>query len=756
MENIDKNNKFAFPLGGLPDATYLYSNSVFIHSDAYKELAKKFSANEQFFYAKVKHVIVRIEHRNEEKLRNIVACGKVKKEQLKLVTGESVDFEFVPKVATPLITEITFQIITTPKQNIPEIMEEDLDNKLKSIYNNALLNHSDRLYIDLQLKEKPTEKNILILETLRLENMEGQPEQRGFILDDTTFVFKFSSSDIKIINTNKTKNIMKKGDFNFQEDGIGGLHEELNKIIRTAFVSRMHSSDTLKKFGIKHVKGILLYGPPGTGKTLIAKTLAKKLDAAECTVVNGPELFDKYVGETERKIRELFVKAEQDEKLNKENSRLHVIVFDEIDSICRTRGTISSGTGVHDSAVNQLLTKIDGVDSLNNILIIGMTNRKELIDEAILRPGRLEVHIEISLPSLKERVEIFNVHTKVMKDNNILDENLNIEELAKLAENFTGAEIETLVKRAASYAMNTFTLELLNPNPDDKSKPKEKKPKNDKNDPPYSKVTFNHFKYAFEEVKPMFGSDKQHLESSIKFGIINYGQRFANIHNQLISYVNQLKNSNSANIMSILLYGEKGNGKTSLACDVAMNSGYPYVKIISPIQLSRYIDNGKAQEIMNIFENAYKSPLSFIIIDNIERIIEYIKIGPRFSNIVLQTLLVYINKAPIQKDHKVFIIGTTNCVERLDDLELVSVFNHKMKIPNLNPNEIKTVVENYSDIDQNVSNEIYNLYKNAGKEIAIKDLLMTLDESVQVKGKDFTFKDFKEIYELKQTDNDYF
>lgn len=143
---------------------------------------------------------------------------------------------------------------------------------------------------------------------------------------------------------------------------------------------------------------MLLFGPPGTGKTLIARTLAKCLNAEECKVVNGPELFDKFVGETERKIRELFAKAEEDQKLNGDDSGLHVIVFDEIDSICKQRGSIGSGTGVRDDAVNQLLTKIDGVESLNNILVIGMTNRKDLLDDAILRPGRLELHVEIGLP----------------------------------------------------------------------------------------------------------------------------------------------------------------------------------------------------------------------------------------------------------------------------------------------------------------------------------------------------------------------
>lgn len=154
----------------------------------------------------------------------------------------------------------------------------------------------------------------------------------------------------------------------------------------------------IDKYGIKHVRGMLLYGPPGTGKTLIARQIAKALDCTEPKIVHGPEIFDKYVGGSEKKIRDLFADAERDMKNLGDESNLHIIIFDEIDAICRQRGSGgNSGTGVNETVVNQLLSKMDGVDSLNNILVIGMTNRKDMIDEAMLRPGRLEIHLEIGL-----------------------------------------------------------------------------------------------------------------------------------------------------------------------------------------------------------------------------------------------------------------------------------------------------------------------------------------------------------------------
>lgn len=180
--------------------------------------------------------------------------------------------------------------------------------------------------------------------------------------------------------------------------GIGGLDKEFSDIFRRAFNSRRYPKGVLDMYGIKHVKGMLLYGPPGTGKTLIARQIAKALEAHEPKVVSGPEIFNKFVGQSEENVRKLFAAAEAEYKERGDDSKLHTIILDEIDAICKQRGTSQSGTGVQDNVVNQLLAKIDGVEELPNILVIGMTNRKDLIDEAILRPGRLEVHVEISLP----------------------------------------------------------------------------------------------------------------------------------------------------------------------------------------------------------------------------------------------------------------------------------------------------------------------------------------------------------------------
>ena len=133
---------------------------------------------------------------------------------------------------------------------------------------------------------------------------------------------------------------------------------------------------------------------PGCGKTLLARELTQTLGAREPQIVNGPEILDKFVGEAEKKVRDLFYPAEVEFSQVGDASALHVIIFDEFDAIARRRGSLSGDTtGVRDSVVNQLLAKMDGVVEASNVLVLGLTNRPELIDEALLRPGRLEVYL---------------------------------------------------------------------------------------------------------------------------------------------------------------------------------------------------------------------------------------------------------------------------------------------------------------------------------------------------------------------------
>ncbi len=302
-------------------------------------------------------------------------------------------------------------------------------------------------------------------------------------------------------------------DFDFEKLGIGGLGSEFNTIFRRAFASRVLPPRVLQELGLSHVRGMLLYGPPGCGKTLIARQIGKALNARDPKIVNGPEILNKFVGGSEEKIRELFADAEKEQLEAGDQSMLHIVIMDEMDAICKQRGTVRDGTGVSDSVVNQLLSKIDGVDSLNNILLIGMTNRRDMIDDALLRPGRLEVHVEIGLPDLDGRMQILNIHTANMRKSKKMTQEAvdKLPHIAELTKNFSGAEIEGLVKAASSYALTRCVdVKDLSKGPDLNS----------------LIIDYADFERALSDIEPKFGAKSQELKAYYRNGFVPYGDSF--------------------------------------------------------------------------------------------------------------------------------------------------------------------------------------------------------------------------------------
>ena len=698
----------------LPADELASKNAIFVNFNQLSEIKTKTGAKNKL-YAKAKGKILEICGAQGVD-QGGVAMSKLTRKLLQIGEDDSINFEYMFDKQPPKskLTHIKFKV--NPRKKLDETIKMDdtvLIDIIKKLYAETPFNNSTLLYFtqkDLGMTIEACELEIDPLGPLSEERSNKNIVNFGFLSIDTNIELTSENSRFKIQSKQmKAKQLTKFG-FDFNEMGIGGLDKEISNIFRRAFTSRLFPSSYIEKMGIKHVKGILLYGPPGTGKTLIARTLAKALNVAEFKVVNGPELFDKFVGETEKKIRDLFANAEKDQKENGDDAGLHVIVFDEIDSICKARGTVSSGTGVNDQAVNQLLTKIDGVDSLNDIIVIGMTNRKDLIDEAILRPGRLELHIEVTLPDEPGRLQIFNIHTKKMRENKILADDVDLAHLAKITKNYTGADIESMVKLACSNALSqgiNFTKAKIDIQKD-------------------RKVTMKNFLDAFGEIQPMFGVKSTEMENSIQFGMINYGENYEILSSKISSLFEQIKNSQNISLLSVLLEGEPGCGKTALASYLALHSGFPYVRIISPESLVRFMESGKYTAIYNTFEDGYKSPSSIIILDNIERLIEYIRIGPRFSNLLLQTLTVFIKKLPPTKGKKMLIIGTTSCASQMEDLGLVECFDRRIQIPNLTKKEIINVLGNYQCKEED-KEKIANLVQN----VPIKQLCFLIDRALQ-------------------------
>ncbi len=253
---------------------------------------------------------------------------------------------------------------------------------------------------------------------------------------------------------------------------VGGL-EEVKQELREAVEWPIKFPQSFAKMGIKPPKGVLIFGPPGCGKTLIAKAIANESEANFISV-KGPEILSKWVGESEKGMRQIFKKAKQ--------SAPTIVFFDEVDAITSMRG-LEVGARVGERVLNQLLTELDGIEELHNVMIIAATNRPDLIDTALLRPGRFDKVLLVPAPDDDARLEIFKVHTREMP----LDEDVDLKRLVGRSEDYAGADIEGLCREAAMLAIR----EALKEGADLENK----------------KVSSNHFSQAMKKIRPSLSKE---------------------------------------------------------------------------------------------------------------------------------------------------------------------------------------------------------------------------------------------------------
>jgi transitional endoplasmic reticulum ATPase len=229
-------------------------------------------------------------------------------------------------------------------------------------------------------------------------------------------------------------------------EGVGGM-DTVKRELKEAIEYPLKYPEIFMKLKMKPPKGILIHGDPGTGKTLIAKAVAKETEANFISV-KGPELLSKWVGESERGVREIFKKARQ--------AAPAIIFFDEIDALMPKRGEYHGSAHVTETVVSQILTELDGLEDLKNVVVIGATNRIDMIDEALLRPGRFDKIIETNMPDTVERRKIFDVYLGDIKDIIKYDgSNLSLE-LAEMTENFNGSHIQAAVSLAKIIVMRAI------------------------------------------------------------------------------------------------------------------------------------------------------------------------------------------------------------------------------------------------------------------------------------------------------------
>lgn len=529
---------------------------------------------------------------------------------------------------------------------------------------------------------------ILTVKDIIKDNIPVSTEDCLLIGNTTIVNFQSECKEIKLIGENvilptsatakAVKRIISDSASEAESLGIGGLDKEFKDILRRAFVPHMYPSQKLKDIGITHVKGMLLYGPPGTGKTLTAKTIGKLLNARPPKMISGPELLDKYVGGSEQKIRDLFSDAYQEWKEKEDSSELHIIIIDELDAVCKQRGSKSDNTGTLDSMVNQLLAMMDGPEAPGNILVIGMTNRKELIDKALLRPGRFEVHLTINLPNEEGRESILKIHTKKLKENNSLSDDVDIKKLAKDTPNFSGAELAGLVRSATSFAM-------------------EREMNKDKD----IIVNSDDFTRALKEVKPGYGSnDREILELSVRFGFLE-ATNYRSIIQRVIEFGNTILNGSMNNGSLLLSASSPGSGCSTICYEIIKSLKCEFVSVISAAQLVKKTSTepGQVEYISQIFEAAHQVPRAVIILDGLESIIQYIPIGFRFSSSIMQAITAHMSDSS-SNGNKIIVIATTADKQAMETIGFTNSFDEIYEIPSLTPEQAFNVLSEYANLDK--------------------------------------------------------
>ncbi len=599
--------------------TRAYSNAIYVSID--KSKYKYIQINLYVF-----KLLTDKEFNSDE-----LGLGSVQRLFLNLNIGDDIDnitwFEELPNsLPTP---SISFQISITKKSKL-EITLETLTKLIHKTLDKIFIHKNQIFVIDFV-------GTSITLKVNKFIKIDDKYTKLYYIDSETTnFVFDNQSSKYLIIEepVNEISPLSKilEPDFSFEQIGVGGLDGSFLEDFRRTFATRLLPASVIREMGISNVKGLLLYGVPGCGKTRLSKSLSQLIGAGITKVVNGPECLDRYVGSSEQKIRDLFKDAEDDYKQNADKAKLHVIIFDEIDAICKSRG--SNPGSLTDSVVNQLLTKIDGVESVPNVFIIGMTNIPEVIDKALIRPGRLELKLEVGLPDYDGRIQILNIHTKKLKESGRLTEDFDVLEIANETSNYTGAELESVVKNAVSLAI------LDNNNNSDNLQ-----------------ITQDNFLEAIKKVIPNFGIPNNLLNKMIinKSLFYDFSKQY---QDDIITYFKDTETNLSRRYFCI---DQSFECSLSDAANIAINSGVAHIRYICAKQfLHIHGDQSKASEINKILLEANKAPQSIIIIDRIDKICEFIANGRSVSSIITHTLSTWITTNDLNTNNKmVFIITNT-------------------------------------------------------------------------------------------------
>ena len=527
-------------------------------------------------------------------------------------------------------------------------------------------------------------------------------------------------SNLKILSETATD---KKNRITYEE--IGGLGVEITAMREIVELPLRHP-ELFTRLGVEPHSGVLLYGPPGCGKTLLAKVIASESDA-NMYLINGPEIMNKYYGETEARLREIFKEA-------KDNSP-SIIFIDEIDAIAPKREEAYGD--VEKRVVAQLLALMDGLTERGNVIVLGASNRPDSIDPALRRPGRFDREMEISVPNADGRLEILHIHTRGMP----LSDDIDLKNLASELHGYTGADIKSLCRESAIKAIRRYLPEIDLENERIPSKMLQS-----------MEIKSRDFYDAMHDVVPTAMREFYVERAKVWWkdvGGLDYAKK--TLEDNMITSVNDPSKFTKMGIKppkGVLLYGPPGCGKTILARALAAECGANMILVRGPEILSKWVGESE-KAIREIFRKAKTSAPCIIIFDELDSLAKSrtSEEGNRGETILSQML----TEMEEGGTSRIIIVGITNRPDLIDNsmlrtgrldivlfiqppdekgrLEIIKILTEKMPLTSdVDLDEIAVSTQNYTgaDLASLCREAVVNAMQNNSKKINSNDFALAL------------------------------
>ena len=528
------------------------------------------------------------------------------------------------------------------------------------------------------------------------------------------------SSNLKILSETATD---KKIRITYEE--VGGLGTEISAMREIVELPLRHP-ELFSRLGVEPHSGVLLYGPPGCGKTLIAKVIASESDANMYSI-NGPEIMNKYYGETEARLREIFKEA-------RDNSP-SIIFIDEIDAIAPKREEAYGD--VEKRVVAQLLALMDGLTERGNVIVLGASNRPDSVDPALRRPGRFDREMEISVPNSDGRLDILHIHTRGMP----LSDDIDLKNLATELHGYTGADIKSLCRESAIKAIRRYLPEIDLENERIPSKMLQS-----------MVIKLRDFYDAMHEVVPTAMREFYVERAKVWWkdvGGLNYAKK--TLQDNMITSVNNPTKFTKMGIRppkGVLLYGPPGCGKTILARAFAAECGANMILVRGPEILSKWVGESE-KAIREIFRKAKASAPCVIIFDELDSLarLKISEEGDRGETVLSQML----TEMEDSGTSRIAIVGITNRPDLIDSsmlrtgrldivlfikppdekgrLEIIKILTEKMPLDgDVNLDEIAVATQNYTgaDLAALCREAAVNAMQDNSKKINSKDFVLAL------------------------------